>query len=116
MWLQMHACVRPCPYLSRNVPNSPPAPPPKYKKYRDLLVFHIDDMEDLVEEIHKRGRVSKSEFRALVQEAVEGKPMSTDEINLLYRVFESNEGVFMEMSKKLRRDQDLDDFSNTYLQ
>ena len=79
-------------------------------------MFHIDDMEDLVEEIHKRGRVSKSEFRALVQEAVEGKPMSTDEINLLYRVCESNEGVFMEMSKKLRRDQDLDDFSNTYLQ
>lgn len=83
---------------------------------RDLLVFHIDDMEDLIEEIQKRGRVSKAEFKIIVQEAVDGKPMSPDEINLLYRVFENNQSVFMEMSKKVKMEQELDDFSKTYLQ
>ncbi|KAL6767339.1 hypothetical protein ACKKBF_B34875 [Auxenochlorella protothecoides x Auxenochlorella symbiontica] len=86
------------------------------RSLRDLLVFHMDDMDDVIQEIKQRGQVTKTEFAQIVRESVQGKPMSTDEINLLYRVFDSNKDGLLELSELLRMEEHMDDFSRTHLQ
>jgi hypothetical protein len=45
--------------------------------------------------------VSKKEFKLIVQEAVRGKPMSKDESDLLFRVFDTNKEGLLELSGAL---------------
>jgi hypothetical protein len=42
--------------------------------------------------------VSRREFGAIVQQAVRGRPMSKDEVDLLFRVFDTNKEGLLELS------------------
>lgn len=39
----------------------------------------------------------------MLVQAVKGRPMSIDEVNLLYRVFDTNKDGFLELSGEWRR-------------
>ncbi|KFM28835.1 Magnesium transporter MRS2-4 [Auxenochlorella protothecoides] len=61
------------------------------RSLRDLLVFHMDDMDDVIQEIKQRGQVTKTEFAQIVRE-------------------------LLELSELLRMEEHMDDFSRTHLQ
>jgi magnesium transporter len=46
--------------------------------------------------------VSRREFGAIVQQAVRGRPMSKDEVDLLFRVFDTNKEGLLELSEMVR--------------
>ncbi|EFN55977.1 hypothetical protein CHLNCDRAFT_145324 [Chlorella variabilis] len=94
------------------------------RSLRDLLIFHLDDLDDIMEcvwfgaavvlaAVKLRARsgspVSKKEFRAIVQQAVGGKPMSQEEVELLFRVFDTNKEGFLELSEMVRIEEHMDD-------
>lgn len=85
------------------------------RSLRDLLMFHMDDIDDVVDAVKARGRVSRGEFTSIVRDAVKGRPMSQDEIDLVYRVFDTNRDGFLEMSELLRLEDHIDSFSSTHL-
>ncbi|KDD76705.1 hypothetical protein H632_c133p2 [Helicosporidium sp. ATCC 50920] len=83
---------------------------------RDLLMFHLDDMEDVVQGLRGRGEVSRAEFEVIVASATRGRPFSAGEMELLYRVVRSDRDRFVEMSKRVRMEEGLDDFQATHFQ
>ncbi|KAL4424906.1 hypothetical protein ABPG77_002129, partial [Micractinium sp. CCAP 211/92] len=89
------------------------------RSLRDLLIYHLDDMDDVMEQVKERARegsaVGKKEFREIVRQAVRGKPMSGEEVDLLYRVFDTNKDGFLELSEMVSIEQRIDDeFSRTH--
>lgn len=91
------------------------------RSLRDLLMFHLEDLDDIllaVKEQTKGGLmvISKKEFKNTVQAAVKGKPLSNEEIDLLYRVLDQNRDGFLEMSELVRLestvDEQLEDLGN----
>ena len=74
---------------------------------RDLLVFHLDDMPDILAAAARReqlssggggrgrGGLSRRAFHAAVREAVQGRPMSSDELDLLFRVYDADKDGFI---------------------
>jgi magnesium transporter len=83
------------------------------RSLRDLLMFHLEDLDDIllaVKEQTKGGLmvISKKEFKNTVQAAVKGKPLSSEEIDLLYRVFDQNRDGFLEMSELVRLESTVD--------
>ncbi|PRW56958.1 Magnesium transporter MRS2-4 isoform A [Chlorella sorokiniana] len=83
------------------------------RSLRDLLIFHLDDLDDIMDTVKERARsgtpVSKKEFGTIVQQAVRGKPMSKDEVELLYRVFDTNRDGLLELSEMVRIEEHIDD-------
>eukprot|EP00884_Botryococcus_braunii_P019556 jgi/Botrbrau1/6284/Bobra.0129s0029.1 len=74
---------------------------------RDLLLNHLDDLEDILEAVRERARqgpglVSRKEFQQLVEEAVSGVPLNKDEVDVLYRVFDVNHDNFLELGELIR--------------
>lgn len=66
-------------------------------------------MESVKERARSGKPVSKKEFSGIVQQAVRGKPMSKDEVELLYRVFDTNKDGFLELSEMVRIEEHIDD-------
>ena len=70
---------------------------------RDLLSFHVDDLESIVDCIKAKGGVSQNEFKDIVRSSIKSsRPPSQEEIGLLWRVFDTNRDGFLELSELVR--------------
>lgn len=67
---------------------------------RDLLVHHMDDLDDIMDKLHLHSDIGKKEFQRLVMSAVDD--ITLDEADLLYRVFDTNRDGFVEMTELVR--------------
>ncbi|PSC69475.1 Magnesium transporter MRS2-4 [Micractinium conductrix] len=90
------------------------------RSLRDLLIYHLDDLDDVLDQVKDRARrgvgVTRKEFHHIVKEAVRGKPMSKEEVDLLYRVFDTNKDGFLELTEMVRVEEHIDDeFSRTHM-
>ena len=72
------------------------------RSLRDLLSYHMDDLDAIIEAVRARGRLSKPDFASVVQAAVKGKPMSKEEVALLFRVFDQNKNAVLELSELMK--------------
>lgn len=84
------------------------------RSLRDLLMFHLDDLDAILEAVKEKtqeGRLllDRKEFAEVVQSAVRGRPMSSDEVKLLHRVFDKNSDGFVEVTELVRLEEHLDD-------
>lgn len=77
-------------------------PPPAVSLRSDLLYYHMDDLDAIIDAVKAKGRLTKTEFGEVVRAAVKDKPMSTDEITLLWRVFDQNRDAVLELSELVR--------------
>ena len=86
------------------------------RSLRDLLSYHMDDVDGIIDAIRARGSVSRREFEDVVAAAVKGKPMSKEEIALLFRVFDTNKDAVLELSELMKleelQDKLQDDFDH----
>jgi hypothetical protein len=84
----------------------PPTPHPTHPTHpplrRDLLFYHMDDLDSIIDAVKARGRLTKAEFGGVVRAAVKGRPMSADEVALLFRVFDQNRDAVLELSEMVR--------------
>ena len=62
----------------------------------------MDDLDAIVDAVKAKGRLTKAEFGPVVRAAVKGRPMSGDEVNLLFRVFDQNKNAVLELSELVR--------------
>jgi Ca2+-binding EF-hand superfamily protein len=62
----------------------------------------MDDLDSIIEAVRAKGPVNKKEFSALVTQAVKGKPMSKEEVALLFRVFDANKNAVLELSELMK--------------
>ncbi|DBA77137.1 TPA: hypothetical protein ACH3X1_009713 [Trebouxia sp. C0004] len=67
---------------------------------RDLLVHHMDDLDDIMDRLHLHSDIGKKDFQRLVMSAVDD--ITLDEADLLYRVFDTNRDGFVEMTELVR--------------
>lgn len=67
------------------------------RSLRDLLVFHMEDLEEVVDGLRSAKDPSRAQFADIVRTAVRGKPVSDDEIDLLWRVYQRNTQSFLEL-------------------
>ena len=72
------------------------------RSLRDLLSYHMDDLDAIIEAVRAKGSVTKKEFTEVVANAVRGKPMSKEEIALLFRVFDANRDAVLELSELMK--------------
>jgi hypothetical protein len=72
------------------------------RSLRDLLSYHMDDLDSIIEAVRAKGPVNKKEFSTLVTQAVKGKPMSKEEVALLFRVFDANKNAVLELSELMK--------------
>lgn len=71
----------------------------------DLLYYHMDDMDAIIDAVKARGSLTRSEFDRVVLAAVKGRPMSPEEISLLFRVFDQNKDAVLELSELVRMEE-----------
>lgn len=67
---------------------------------RDLLVHHVDDLDDIMDKLQHGTYIGKKEFQKLVMSAVDD--ITADEADLLYRVFDTNRDGFLEMTELVK--------------
>jgi hypothetical protein len=73
------------------------------RSLRDLLTYHLDDLDPLIDAVRARGALTKKEFGAVVRATVGGRPpISDDEAALLWRVFDTNKNDLLELSEVVR--------------
>lgn len=65
----------------------------------------MDDIDAILEAVKTKGTLTKAEFSDVVSQAVKGRPMSQDEITLLFRVFDSNRDAVLELSELVRMEE-----------
>ena len=68
-----------------------------------MLIHHIDDLDELLTAISKRRELTKPEFVELVGTIVKEPPLSSPEIDLLYRVLDTNRDGLLEAGEVLRK-------------
>ena len=68
---------------------------------RDILIHHIDGLDDLLSALHERRHIARLDFNHLVQQNVKGPALSQAEVDLLYRVFYTNREGLLEAGEKL---------------
>lgn len=67
---------------------------------KDLLAFHLDYIDPIIDAVKDRKASNKKEFTIAVREAV--PTISTEEIDLLFRVFDQNKNGLLELSELMR--------------
>lgn len=72
------------------------------RSLRDLLSYHMDDLDAIIEAVRAKGSLTKKEFTDVVSGAVRGKPMSKEEVALLFRVFDANRDAVLELSELMK--------------
>jgi hypothetical protein len=72
------------------------------RSLRDLLSYHMDDLDAIIEAVRAKGSLTKSELTEVVGQAVRGKPMSKEETALLFRVFDANRNAVLELSDLIK--------------
>ena len=70
------------------------------RSLRDLLTFHLDDIDAIMDAVRHRNALNKKEFAGAVREAVPS--ISSEEIDLLFRVFDQNKDAIIELSEIMR--------------
>lgn len=58
----------------------------------------MDDLEAVIDAIKSKGSIDKKDFAEIVRGAIKERPMSPDEISLLFRVFDTNKDAVLELS------------------
>ncbi|GMH36158.1 hypothetical protein BSKO_04026 [Bryopsis sp. KO-2023] len=72
------------------------------KALRDILSHRIDDLNDLLSAVSFRtARVGKKEFAEIVKYNMGDPPITDEEIDLLYRAFDTNRDGFLETGEML---------------
>eukprot|EP00891_Asterochloris_glomerata_P008499 jgi/Astpho2/8499/fgenesh1_pg.00125_%23_12_t len=69
---------------------------------RDLLVHHADDLDEILAKLRNKSDIGRKSFVKLVREAVKDRIVPDDEVELLYRVFDTNRDGFLSMGEVLR--------------
>lgn len=69
---------------------------------RDLLVHHADDLDEILAKLRNKSDIGRKSFVKLVREAVKDRIVPDDEVELLYRVFDTNCDGFLSMGEVLR--------------
>lgn len=82
------------------------------RSLRDLLAYHMDDLDAIIDAVRAKGTLTKREFSHVVGAAVRGKPMSKEEIELLFRVFDANRDAVLELSELMK----LEELQDTLIQ
>jgi hypothetical protein len=87
------------------------------RSLRDLLYFHMDYLEEVLEAVREHvgvtGTVSRKEFGKVVRGALKGRsPMTPEEEELLWRVFDQNRSGFLELSEMVRLEDQVTDLTN----
>ena len=72
------------------------------RSLRDLLSYHMDDLDAIIDAVRVKGSLTKREFTDVVTAAVRGKPMSNEEVALLFRVFDANKDAVLELSELMK--------------
>jgi magnesium transporter len=75
------------------------------RSLRDLLYYHMDDIDSIIDAVKAKGILNRSEFDRVVRAAVKGRPMSQGEIALLFRVFDQNQDALVELSELVRMEE-----------
>lgn len=75
------------------------------RSLRDLLFYHMDDLDAIIDAVKAKGSLTKSEFKKIVDAAVKGRPMSPEEVALLFRVLDSNKDAVLELSELVRMEE-----------
>lgn len=75
------------------------------RSLRDLLYYHMDDIDSIIDAVKAEGILNRSEFDRVVRAAVKGRPMSQGEITLLFRVFDQNRDALVELSELVRMEE-----------
>lgn len=75
------------------------------RSLRDLLYYHMDDIDSIIDAVKAEGILNRSEFDRVVRAAVKGRPMSQGEIALLFRVFDQNRNALVELSELVRMEE-----------
>ncbi|CAL8471666.1 g11208 [Coccomyxa elongata] len=88
------------------------------KALRDLLLYHVDDLEDIMAALKHRHDtdlesssetgIDKEEFSTLVRQVIKDREVRRDELDLLYRVFDTNRNGFLELGEVVKHQQHMD--------
>jgi len=81
------------------------------RSLRDLLFYHMDDMDSIIQAVKAKGSLTKSEFKKVVATSVKGRPMSPEEVSLLFRVLDQNRNAVLELSELVRMEDMADHLS-----
>jgi len=75
------------------------------RSLRDLLFYHLDDLDAIIDafKVHK-GEMTRQKFELVVREALQGKKISGEEISLLFRVLKRNKEAVLEMTEMIKEE------------